>query len=238
MAERAKDGRVNSDNDLAAVALLSEPLRLELYRYVRAQGRPVGRAEAADAVGIAVKLAAFHLDRLVDAGMLEFGYLRLSGRAGPGAGRPAKVYAFSGERFDVSFPQTRYSLAASIMATALTGEYDGTNGAAAVQKAAGAAGRKLGLEVGRKAATVDARRRAVLDALESLGYEPAQNGPEVSLCNCIFADLADANRELVCGLNAALIKGLVEGADLPDLMVEPRPPGPGCCACIVFPDLS
>ena len=48
--------------------------------------------EAAASVGISRALAAFHLDRLVKDGLLIPEYRRLSGRTGPGAGRPAKLY--------------------------------------------------------------------------------------------------------------------------------------------------
>lgn len=228
---------MNSEDELAAVALLAEPARLELYRYVRAQDQPVGRAEAAQAVGISVKLAAFHLDRLVEAEMLDFGYERLSGRAGPGAGRPAKVYTLSAQRFAVSLPQTGYSLAASIMATALSGSDRGSAGQAAVQQVAGSVGQRLGLEVRRGARTKGTRRRALLRSLEQLGYEPERNGSDVSLRNCIFADLALEHRELICGMNGALVRGMVEGVDLPDLRVERQPFGPSCC-CARIVDAS
>ena len=224
---------MNSVDELAAVALLAEPVRLELYRYVRGQHQPVGREEAAHAVGISVKLAAFHLDRLVDAEMLDTGYRRLSGRTGPGAGRPAKVYTVSQHRFSVSLPQTGYSLAASIMATALSAAHDGSDGADAVRHAAQSMGQRLGVEIRKGARTKGARRRALFRCLEQLGYEPQQDGPELSLRNCIFVDLVQDHRELVCGMNAAFMHGLIEGADLPDLRVEARAVEQSCCACIV-----
>jgi predicted ArsR family transcriptional regulator len=231
-------GRVNSVDELAAVALLAEPVRLELYRYVRAQHEPVGREEAAREAGISVKLAAFHLDRLADAHMLEVGYLRLSGRTGPGAGRPAKVYSVSQQRFAVSLPQTGYTLAASIMASALSGAHDGSDGAAAVQQVARSVGQRLGIEIRRGARTRVDRRRAVLHSLEQLGYEPEQDVSELSLRNCIFAEVAQAHRELVCGMNAALVSGLLDGADVPDLQVERRSVESSCCVCIVARALS
>jgi predicted ArsR family transcriptional regulator len=226
-------GPVNSVDELAAVALLAEPVRLELYRYVRGQHEPVGREEAARAVGISVKLAAFHLDRLVDAEMLDIGYRRLSGRTGPGAGRPAKVYTVSRHRFAVSLPQTGYSLAASIMASALSDAHDGSGGAEALRQAARSTGQRLGVEARKGGRTKGARRRALFRSLEQLGYEPQQDGPEVSLRNCIFADLVQDNRELICAMNGALLQGLMEGGGLTDLRVEGRPLEPGCCACII-----
>jgi hypothetical protein len=50
---------------MAAIALLGDELRQRLYRFVAAQPGPVTRDQAAAAVGISHKLAAFHLDKLV-----------------------------------------------------------------------------------------------------------------------------------------------------------------------------
>ena len=115
--------------DLVAVALLAEPVRQRLYSYLRERHEPVGREDAARNAGIAVKLAAFHLDRMADAGLLEVEYRRLSGRVGPGAGRPAKLYSVSPRAISIVIPQTRYALAASMMATALSGGFSGSDGA-------------------------------------------------------------------------------------------------------------
>ena len=65
-------------------------MRRRLYDYVVAQGHEVGRVEAAEAVGIQKALAAFHLDRLAGSGLLDVVFRRPAGKAGPGAGRPAK----------------------------------------------------------------------------------------------------------------------------------------------------
>ena len=229
----AKGGGVNSVDELAAMALLTEPVRLELYRYLRGNPEPVGREEAARVAGISVKLAAFHLDRMVEAGMLDASYRRLTGRTGPGAGRPAKVYTVSPQRFAVSLPKTRYSLAASIMATALSAVHDGSDGADAVRDVARSMGQDFGGEIREEAPTEDARRGALFSCLDQLGYEPRRHGSEVSLGNCIFADLVKDHRDIVCSMNAALMNGLLEGVDLPDLRVESRSPEPGCCACFV-----
>jgi DNA-binding transcriptional ArsR family regulator len=95
-------------NDLEALSLLHEPVRRGLYDWVVAQARPVGREEAAKALKITRPLAAFHLDRLAEAGLLKTGYRRLTGKVGPGAGRPARVYWRDGREFSVSLPARRY----------------------------------------------------------------------------------------------------------------------------------
>ena len=76
-------------SEFSVFALLDDPVRRKLYDYVVAQGREVSRSEAAEAVGIQRTLAAFHLDRLVETGLVDVTFRRPAGRAGPGAGRPA-----------------------------------------------------------------------------------------------------------------------------------------------------
>jgi predicted ArsR family transcriptional regulator len=229
---------MNSAEDLAAVALLAEPVRQRLYRYVRDQHGPVGREDAARNTGISVKLAAFHLDRMAEAGLLEVDYRRLTGRAGPGAGRPAKVYTISSRAFSVALPQTRYVLAASMMATALSGDTS-DGGAAALEEVAGEVGDMLGTEARRQARTRRGRRDAALRQLEQLGFEPqARDGGDLVLRNCIFQELSESHRELVCGMNAALVRGVLAGAQLRSLRVEGRPAEEriaegSCCVRIV-----
>src|SRR5215472_4107560 len=98
---------MDAADDLKAVALLADPVRQRLYLYLRERREPVGREEAAEHTGVKPRLAAFHLDKMTDAGLLEAEYRRLSGRAGPGAGRPAKLYSVSSRSFSVVIPQTR-----------------------------------------------------------------------------------------------------------------------------------
>src|SRR5215469_10673291 len=210
--------------DVMAVALLAEPTRQRLYLYVRERGEPVGREEAARHAGIKPRLAAFHLDRMAEAGLLDVGYRRLSGRVGPGAGRPAKVYSVSQRSFSVEVPQTRYGLAASMMATALSA--DGPEGdGKSLQDVATAGG-----EIRQHARTKGARLEAVQHQLNQLGYEPrVQESGEWTMRNCIFAELSSSHRELVCPMNAAFVTGLVDGARLKSLRVERRTAPPGCC---------
>src|SRR5205814_1271853 len=61
---------VTDPSQIEAISLLEEPLRRRLYDYVRDRHSAVGRDEAAGACGISRGLAAFHLDRLAEAGIL------------------------------------------------------------------------------------------------------------------------------------------------------------------------
>ena len=222
---------MDAADDLTAVALLAEPIRQRLYLYLRERDEPVGREEAARHVGVKARHAAFHLDKMAEAGLLEVEYRRLSGRTGPGAGRTAKVYSVSSRSFSVLIPQTRYALAASMMASALSAGGSGADGAESLQDVATSVGGTLGGEIRQQTQTNSARQEAVWRKLEQLGYEPqVEKSGEWTLRNCIFSELSTSHRELVCGMNAALVAGILGGAHLLSLQVERRRAAwPACC---------
>jgi len=211
---------------LEAIALLAEPVRRELYRYVVERGE-VGREEAARALGISRALAAFHLDRLAAAGLLHVRYRRLTGRSGPGAGRPAKLYRRASTEFRVSLPERRYELLAQILAAGLREAGDGE----ALRAAARAAGSAVGERIrrsGRRATLAVVRR-----ALAEEGFEPAdEGGGIVRLRNCPFEALARVDPDLVCRANLWFMEGLLGAAGLDGLVAE-LDPSPGAC-CVVF----
>src|SRR3954447_7978061 len=130
---------------VAAVAALAEPTRRRLYEYVVRRPHPVSRDDVAGALGVPRPTAAFHLDRLVADGLLDVHYERRSGRTGPGAGRPAKLYRRAECTVSVSLPERRYDLAGQLLAEALTAaERSGERPAEALARAAHDRGARLG----------------------------------------------------------------------------------------------
>lgn len=214
-------------DDLGALSLLDEPARRRLYDWVVAQGRPVGREEAAKAVKITRPLATFHLDRLAEAGLLETGYRRLTGKVGPGAGRPARVYWRSTREFSVSLPKRRYDRAAELFASALESLPGG-----AVPATLRDAAREMGQSLGRGSRHRSPSRRLTA-ALKAGGYEPVtdQTGT-IRLRNCPFDALVDSHRTLVCGTNLAMAEGIASGSGVTGLQPA-LDPQPGYC-CVAF----
>ncbi len=181
----------DTDPDLVALALLVEPVRRDLYDWVVAQARPVGREEAATALKITRALATFHLDRLAAAGLLEAGYRRLSGRVGPGAGRPARVYWRADREFSVSLPDRRYERVAQLFALTLE-RLDDKSVPDPLQDAARELGEQLGATGGR-----GAPGNRLTAALKAGGYEPvtvkggSNPSPQLPLrCTCRRAPTA------------------------------------------------
>lgn len=206
------------DRRIESLAVLAEPARRRLYDCVAARHpEPVGRDEAAKAAGISRNLAAFHLDRLVAAGLLEATYRRLGERSGPGAGRPAKLYRRPADEVAVSFPERRYRLAAELLARALAAPAgDG------VIEAARAEGQRIGRQ---------GSGRALDEVLEEQGYEPLAAAGSLKLRNCPFHALASSHEELVCAMNLALLEGLAGG--LGTTAVARRQAESGFC-CVRF----
>ena len=216
--------------EIAGLAALSDPVRRRLYLYVAGRGGDVSRDQAAKAIGISRTLAGFHLDRLVKEGLVEASFRRLSGRSGPGAGRPAKLYRRSKREVEVSLPPRKYELAARILATAVDAA-DAPKTRKALVRTAREIGGRIGTEARERVGSRAGRKRLVagmVEALASQGYEPEAAGGEVRLRNCPFHALVGEHRDLVCGMNLALIEGVVDGLELP-AATPALAPVPGMC---------
>jgi predicted ArsR family transcriptional regulator len=221
------------DEDIAGVASLAEPQRRALYRFVVSRGDAVSKDEAAAAMGVARSVAAFHLDRLVADGLLTTEFRRLTGRQGPGAGRPAKLYRRAEREVAVSLPARQYDLAAALLAAAVD---DATRTSVPVADALTRVANERGRELGNRARDAAGKRpsrRALIDGavtvLGEQGYEPVVEGREVALANCPFHALVDEQRDLVCGMNRDLLCGMTEALGDNLLTARLAPSEGKCC---------
>ena len=186
----------NLDADLDALGSLTDPTRRRLYVFVTRSSEPVGRDEAADALDIPRQTAAYHLDRLAEEGLVDVEFLRRSGRTGPGAGRPAKLYKRTDRDHEVSLPPRRYGLAARILLEAVSL-------GAVKRKDLTAAARRIGAELGEE---------GLDQALRETGYDPVIEEGEIRFRNCPFHVLKTQDQRTVCNLNLGLVEGMLEGA--------------------------
>lgn len=219
---------------IGGIAALDQPQRRGLYRLLSERGGWVTRDEASEALGVPRSVAAFHLDKLVEAGVVEVSFERMTGRTGPGAGRPAKLYRRGTVEVSASVPDRRYDLAGSLLATAIS-ETERTG--APITESLSAAARAAGRVVGEEAAAAtgpltkrDQRRQAVLEILARHGYEPTlgKRG-EIALVNCPFHRLAEEHRSLVCGMNLDFLGGLLDGIGRTGKLDARLAPEPGYC---------
>jgi predicted ArsR family transcriptional regulator len=206
---------------LEALSALGDATRRRVYEYVASQVGPVSRDETAAAAGIGRTLAAYHLDRLADDGLLTVAYQRRSGRAGPGAGRPAKLYARVEREIAVSVPPRDYSLAARLLADAAAADADGQT-----RRALSDAAERLGREIAGEAGT----GTKLEPLLRERGYEPYREDGVVRLRNCPFHAVAQRHPEIVCEMNLALLRGVT--AAHPGLTAALEPGPHRCCVAL------
>lgn len=212
------------DARVQAVAALEEPTRRRLYEYVVGRPEPVSRDDAANALGLPRTTAAFHLDKLTEEGLLATCYERRTGRTGPGAGRPAKLYHRSDREIEISLPERQYAIAGRLLAAALAdAETTGSSPRDAVNRRAREYGEALGRAAGGAPLT---------EILAAHGFEPRPDKDGIALANCPFQRIAEEQPQLVCGMNLHLLAGLVSTLDIP---YEARlVPTPGhCCVRLV-----
>ena len=208
------------------LAVLDEPLRRRLFDYVRHSSEPVTREEAAETVGIGRSLAAYHLDKLVEHGLLTTTYRRPEGRTGPGSGRPAKLYAAAEGELSVSVPARDYEFVAELLAEAA--ETSPTDVQTGLRTVATRAGSRHAEEL-----EGDAPDASLVEVLTMRGYEPYEDEAGViRLANCPFHRLAQDHRDLVCGMNHAYMEGLLGGLDRDDATASLEPQPGHCCVAI------
>ena len=229
---------------MAAIALLADELRQRLYRFIAAQPSPVTRDQAAAAVGISRKLAAFHLDKLVSAGLLEAAAPDPASRR-PGPGRVPKAYRPAAAEVAISIPQRRYDLLGEVLAQAIAADGPASTVRHTAQQLARDRGQTLGEQVRatRRLGRLGPERALTIigELLAACGYAPARTATplQLALRNCPFQQLARRAPELVCGLNQDFVAGLLAGLRThgldavlqPDAAADPR----RCCVLLEVP---
>ena len=212
-------------DEFSAIGSLADPVRRRLYEYVAAQPDCVGREEAASGAGVPLHSARFHLDKLVDEGLLEVEHRRLSGRSGPGAGRPAKLYRRTSAEIAVSVPERSYDLVGSVLAAAVERSLEGAPLERVLSEEARSRGRAIGCAYDGPGDELD----RASGALDAEGFEPTRDGSEVSLRNCPFDKLARSHTALVCGVNLDFVGGVLDGLGCESAAARLEPASDRCC---------
>jgi predicted ArsR family transcriptional regulator len=221
------------DRNVTGIGVLADPVRRRLYEFVCSQDQPVSRDQAAHAVGVARHKAKFHLDRLEAAGLLEADYVRLTGRSGPGAGRPAKRYRRGRSEFAVTLPARDYELAGQIMADAISdATCTGTPILEAISNAAAGRGEAIAAAATDRPRGAEAALELAVRILTEHGYQPRRINNTVVMANCPFHALAVSHTELVCSLNQSMLSGFVEAAAPGLLDARLEPDENGCCVTL------
>ena len=232
------DATGSRDRRIAAVASLDQPIRRRLYELLADRDRWITRDEAAAALDVARSVTAFHLDKLAEAGVVEVSFERTSGKTGPGAGRPSKIYRLAADELSASMPERRYDLAGQMLADAVArSATSGVPVATCLHEVARETGRATG-RAARDEAGAGGRTGEpdVLAAIGAQGYAPCvQDEDQIVLSNCPFHRLAEHHRSLVCGMNLDYLTGFVEGFGPEPPWEAHLLPEPGYCCVRLRP---
>lgn len=217
---------------LTAIAALSDPFRRRLYRFIRRSHGPVNREQAAASVGISRKLAAFHLDKLVEVGLLHATHERV-GHVRK-VGRTPKVYQPTQAVVRISIPEHQHDLLAEILLDAVVNQRADENAQQAALRLAQQRGEELGgVERTRiRPGRLGAERALTLTeyVLARYGFEPARDNPTaIRLRNCPFHPLTHRAPELVCAINHAFLTGFLHGLQATTVHAVLAPHPPECC---------
>ncbi len=211
---------------MAAVASLGDAKRRQLFELIAASDSAVGRDDAAVALGLPRSTASFHLDKLVQDGLLAVEFHKAPGRAGPGSGRPAKLYRPAASEVGASVPDRNYDLAGELLAAAI-------EHAAATGSAVGDSLREASYLKGRALA---AGAGGLAEFMEGEGYEPRPDGEGgLVLANCPFHRLADGHPEVVCAMNGSFLQGAAAACGEREERIAPNSVPGQCCARITPP---
>jgi len=222
-----------------ALQVIGDPELRETLLVVRGRPQAVSIRDVAAATGAHHNVARRRLERLAAAGLLTTSFERPPGRSGPGAGRPAKVYAPAPETSSIEFPERRYPELVGLLVDAVprrrvpeVGERFG----AALAVAAGV----------EPADDVRAGLEGLCDAIGAIGFqarlaEVADGRAEIVTPTCPLRPLVVAN-PAVAGVDHGVWRGLVaaaiEGVDVDDVGCSTHDCLEPCSACRIVLSLA
>lgn len=212
-----------SPDPVTVVGVLDDPTRRALYDLVVDAGTPITRDVAATGLGIPRSTATFHLERLTEVGLLRVTFAKLTGRTGPGSGRPAKLYAPASDEIAVSVPPRHYDLAARVLAQAV--EHSARDGRP-VERALAEAAAEAGRDLARGSS-------GLMEVLQRNDFRPQFAGADrVVLANCPFHRLVVDHPETVCTLNLHLLRGAAAACGESEIDVTLDPAPGRCCVAL------
>jgi predicted ArsR family transcriptional regulator len=177
--------------------------------FARSQAEPITADDAAAALEVHRNVARGRLDRLAAAGLLEVTRERRTGRSGPGAGRPAKVYRVAPELEAIEFPPRHFDELVAALVEELP--------ESALRRAGAQFGRQLAMAAGLRPVRdlVRGLGRACA-AVRSLGYQASLVSVEgdravISTPTCPLRPLV-ARRPETAEIDRGMWAGLVERA--------------------------
>jgi predicted ArsR family transcriptional regulator len=210
-------------NRMAALASLGDEKRRQLFELVASSPGAVGRDDVAQRTGLPRSTVSFHLDRLVQDGLLAVEFHKPPGKAGPGSGRPAKMYRPVAGEIGASVPDRNYDLAGELMAAAIE---KSSSAGEPIEDTLPSESWRVGNAMAEAAETLH-------DFLVQAGYRPQPDGDGGFLLpNCPFHRLSDKHPGVVCAMNGAFLQGAAARLEASGGRVVPADLPGHCCARI------
>jgi predicted ArsR family transcriptional regulator len=181
---------------------LADPTRRRILTSLQSRTDAVTVDEVSAEQAIHRSVAFEHLELLARLGLLVPG-----SRTGF-RGRPARTYRAVGEAAEISYPPRQHRLLAGLLAAAIRG---------------GIEPMRAGESYGRRLAAGSGSEVEAMARLEALGARYELTGSRIQASNCVFREACDSAREVVCGVQAGLLKGALAAAGV-DRDVTPRGP--------------
>jgi len=232
---------VDRDHELSAV--LADDTRYSIYRAIAEHpGADVTVVEVAERFGLHPNVARMHLSKLEQAGFLVTDFRRTSG-----GGRPAKLYRLSEMVITFGFPPRRYELLSRLALSALAAGGSRDDALRVCREAGAAEGRRALAGERRVPQGRAAAAELVSRITEEQGLLPdvawQDQALRVTLRNCTFRELSEADPDLVCAMHRSFLEGVLEVVTegLGRLRIEPDDcrmscGGERCEMLCTFPD--
>ncbi|HZE14726.1 MAG TPA: helix-turn-helix domain-containing protein [Mycobacterium sp.] len=177
--------------------------RRDVLQVLKTSTAPMSIAPIAEQLDVHPNTVRFHLDTLVDAGLVE----RVTpDRRGPG--RPPLLYR-AVRQMDRDGSR-RYRLLAEILAMGFAADKDRA-------AKARAAGRAWARRLGRPTATAHRAEESIdrlVGLLDELGFAPERGTSgdtlQVGLRHCPFLELAETRADVICPIHQGLMQGALE----------------------------
>ncbi len=195
-------GVSNPERRLDLLKTLGDNTRYAIYLELARAPRPLSTSDVAESLGLHSNTVRPHLERMRDVGLLES---RPDTRGA--VGRPQKLYSLSPDAPSLGLePPVFPMLARMLLSMAAQAGLDGDTAADA--------GRDEGRRIAHRSVRVVPCVDATMRMLDDLGFDPARVDEgataTIAFTHCPFADLAQAQPDLVCSLHRGMLEGFVE----------------------------
>jgi predicted ArsR family transcriptional regulator len=183
---------------------LGDNTRYAIYLELARSPKPLATADIADSLDLHPNTVRPHLERMREVGLLE-----VSAEVRTAVGRPQNLYALIDGAPSLGLEPPTFPMLARMLVRL-------AEAAGATAEDAADVGREQGQLDAVPYANAASCLEALVERLDSLGFDPAVDGSDegetavIAFAHCPFRELAEAHPDLVCSLHRGMVEGFVE----------------------------